>query len=183
MFSLADEACALAGSSFNTFPHLEKALALYNTTSGVKPWWLAPTRDKLRANGLLEDSERWAVSLPDHWPILRARASVASVRTGKVGPAVCLQLEDADGGDTEEHLRLGLRVSAARPLLLASGFAFFPRVPAAIVRTGWLLQEYDPLHNRSFTHVFLLAAFHSESIGVPQLSASVPLLESLSMKL
>ena len=120
MFSLADEACALAGSSFNTFPHLEKALALYNTTSGVKPWWLAPTRDKLRANGLLEDSERWAVSLPDHWPILRARASVASVRTGKVGPAVCLQLENADGGDTEEHLRLGLRVSAARPLL-ASG--------------------------------------------------------------
>ena len=57
----------LAGSSFNTFPHLAKALALYNTTSGVKPWWLAPTRDKLRANGLLEDSERWAVSLPDHW--------------------------------------------------------------------------------------------------------------------
>ena len=93
MFSLADEACALAGSSFNTFPHLEKALALYNTTSGVKPWWLAPTRDKLRANGLLEDSERWAVSLPDHWPvILRARASLSCIcanrqsRTGCMSP-------------------------------------------------------------------------------------------------
>ena len=47
--------------SFNTFPHLKKALALYNATRGVKPWWLLPTRDKLQANGLLDDSERWAV--------------------------------------------------------------------------------------------------------------------------
>ena len=43
--------------------------------------------------------------------------------------------------------------------------------------------QYDPLHNRSFTHLFLLAAFHSKSMGVLQLSASVPLLESLSMNL
>jgi len=40
---------------------LKKALAVYNTTSGIKPWWLLPTRDKLQANGLLDDSERWAV--------------------------------------------------------------------------------------------------------------------------
>ena len=33
-------------------------------------------------------------------------------------------------------------------------------------------QTYDPLHNRSFTHLFLLAAFHSKSMGVLQLSAS-----------
>ena len=46
--------------NFNTFPHIEKALALYNNTNGVKPWWLIPTRDKLQANGLLEESERWA---------------------------------------------------------------------------------------------------------------------------
>ena len=48
-----------------------------------------------------------------------------------------------------------------------------------------LKRKYDPLHNtsRSFTHLFLLAAFHSKSIGVLQLSASVPLLEPLSVNL
>lgn len=56
-----DERVALTARSFNTFPHLKTALARFNTTSGVKPWWLLPTRHKLQANGLLDDSERWAV--------------------------------------------------------------------------------------------------------------------------
>jgi hypothetical protein len=56
-----DERAALPARSFNTFPHLKTALARFNTTSGVKPWWLLPTRHKLQANGLLDDSERWAV--------------------------------------------------------------------------------------------------------------------------
>ena len=56
-----NERVALNARSFNTFPHLKTALARFNTTSGVKPWWLLPTRHKLQINGLLDDSERWAV--------------------------------------------------------------------------------------------------------------------------
>ena len=52
---------ALMAYANMTPSHLKTALARFNTTSGVKPWWLLPTRHKLQVNGLLDDSERWAV--------------------------------------------------------------------------------------------------------------------------
>ena len=45
------------------------------------------------------------------------------------------------------------------------------------------MMEYRPLHNRSVAHTFLLAAFHSKFTGVQLQSASVPVLEPLSMSL
>ena len=42
---------------------------------------------------------------------------------------------------------------------------------------------YGPLHKRSVAHPFLLAAFHSKSIGEQQLSARAPLLEPFSINL
>ena len=69
------------------------------------------------------------------------------------------------------HSHKLVRIHPVTGLKVLSTAASFVRSPAA------------PLHNYSFAHPFLLAAFRSKSIGVLQQSASVPLLGSLSMSL
>ena len=47
--------------NYNTYPRLESLIAEFEGSgTAIRPFWLTPARDKLRASGLLGEVEAWA---------------------------------------------------------------------------------------------------------------------------
>ena len=92
---------------------------------------------------------------------------------------------DADGDaaffNTSYPLVDGFLAAAAEKT--GRGVVYSCSWPAYTASGHGLPIQYDPWHDRSFAHLFSLAAFRSKYMGVLQLSAPVSLAESLRLNL
>ena len=46
--------------NFVIWPLLDDSIGRFNTETGMKPYWLTPSRDKLAAQGLLSENALWS---------------------------------------------------------------------------------------------------------------------------